>query len=409
MNNARIAAIKPYVGDFLTLHGFCFIAVFLIYYIPIWFFKAPEMPLLHKVPSAIVLPLLYYSLQRTYAGYDVILHEIYEQHKQEEAKTFGKRLRFILIGKRLYIELAAVAAIYLLLPLKWIFRAFADLFFAGNTGWTTKWILLLPLMALFFFLTVAARLRAIYQWETRSKQGKEIFEYQSKDRFEYLSAEQRIRRTRDTKAVETTVLYLIAGVFFGLYISLFTGLAPAFWRVLKKPAVFGPLLGLIAFLLTFRRLKALVIRRNFIKKLKKVCDAQGYTIRSVRRPYLSLLFLPKGENILLEKGGKRYSCKLIAAFRKKIPVSLLPGGYAQFIHTIYFRGGGVLYRHVKTKKFGYDSDDRKILLLNPTPKTMQTERGGKTYPLDNGFTVGDYKIYTASAFLNALELDILEK
>ena len=129
----------------------------------------------------------------------------------------------------------------------------------------------------------------------------------------------------------------------------------------------------------------------------------------MRRPYLSLLFLPKGENIVLEKNGMHYSCKLIGALRKKIPVSILPGGYAQYIHTIYFRGGGVLYRRVKTVKFGYESEHKKILIMNPTPKTIQTERGGKTYPLDNGFAVGEYKIFTASAFLNALQLDTLDK
>ena len=407
MKNNRFDSLKPYMNDFLTLHAFCFIAVSLIYYIPLWFFEATEMPLIHKVPAAVGLLFLYFSLQRIYAVYDESLYKLYTE--EAEARTFGKKLRFILTGKLIYAELAALALLYLLLPLHWVFRALADIFFAGNTGWTTKLILFLPLMALFFALTVAAQLRALRQWETRAKHGKEIFEYQSQDLYEYQSVEQRIKRTRDTKAVEATVLYWIAGVFFSLYISLFTGLAPEFWMTLKRPIVFGPLLTLIAFLLTFRRLKALVIRSRFIKNLKKVCAGQGYTVRSIRRPYLSLLFLPKGENILLEKNGKRYSCKLLSALRKKIPVSILPGGYAQYIHALYFRGGGVLYRRVKTVKFGYESDNTKILILNPTPKTIQTERGGKTYPLDNGFAVGDYKIFTASAFLNALKYDSIEK
>ena len=399
MKNNRFPTIKRWLDDFFSIHFVTFFLLACIYYMPVLVYQTTEMPLRHKVPSAVVLPFLYYSLQRIYASYDEGLHDAYVG--LEKPLNFVGKLRFILTQKRLYIEHAAVAVLYLILPLKWIFRAIADLFFAGDTGWTTKWTLFLPLLALFFLLTVAARLRVIRRWHAWEFQDKKIWENQTESKRD---------KARDKEAIAAASLYAVVGILFAVFISVFIGLAPLAWRILKNPAVYGTLLFLIGLILFFRWGRALIKRISFMAKLKKVCREEKYNIRSVRRPYLSLFFLPKGANFTIERRDKCYSCKMIGAFRKRSPMSILPGGYAKLIHAFYIRRGvGELFRYVKTVKFGWESPERKILIINPTSSTLQTERNGQTYLIDNGFTVGEYKIYTGSAFLNALHLDTLEK
>ena len=66
-----------------------------------------------------------------------------------------------------------------------------------------------------------------------------------------------------------------------------------------------------------------------------------------------------------------------------------------------------LFQISVSKSFGYDSEYAKIVIINPTPKFVDQFREGKPFLLDNGDMVGKYKVYTTSAFLRALNLDVL--
>ena len=173
------------------------------------------------------------------------------------------------------------------------------------------------------------------------------------------------------------------------------------------PATTVLLVLLIAFLVLFPPLRACSIRKKTIKQIKASCLQNGYDISDIKEPYLSILKPCEGESFSITKGGKTYSCKLIAAPKKSLPMAIHPDGQMHFFHEVKIRAVKILsYKTVK--HFSYDSKDSKILIVNPVPKKLMAYKG-TIVEIDNGELVGDYKIYTATAFVRAIDNDILDR
>ena len=68
-----------------------------------------------------------------------------------------------------------------------------------------------------------------------------------------------------------------------------------------------------------------------------------------------------------------------------------------------------LFSRVTQFEFGFQSEDQKILIINPVPKMLYRTENGKTTELDNGDVVDGYKVYTASGFLGALERGSIDR
>ena len=89
-----------------------------------------------------------------------------------------------------------------------------------------------------------------------------------------------------------------------------------------------------------------------------------------------------------------------------MPVVIHASGVLHFMYIVrIFKAP--LFQISVPKAFGYDSEHAKIVIINPTPKFVYQFREGKPFLLDNGDMVGDYKVYTTTAFLRALNLNVL--
>ena len=64
-----------------------------------------------------------------------------------------------------------------------------------------------------------------------------------------------------------------------------------------------------------------------------------------------------------------------------------------------------LWRRITTFRYDFEGRSKKILVILPTPQKVMHAEGG-CY-LDIGDKVGEYTVYTATAFLNAFERDCL--
>ena len=118
--------------------------------------------------------------------------------------------------------------------------------------------------------------------------------------------------------------------------------------------------------------------------------------------------LTNEENFNVTVGCKKYSVKFISAIRRKTPFNISSNGDLTFVRT--FRIFKVkLFDFTSSYTLTYESSDMKILVLNPTPKYIYKVCEGVALPADNGESIGNYKIYTATAFLRALELDVLDR
>ena len=158
----------------------------------------------------------------------------------------------------------------------------------------------------------------------------------------------------------------------------------------------------------FFLLRALHIRRRFFKNLKSLCRKNGYEICGKRRLYLSLLRYHDGINFTIHANGKAYDCKLFGAWRRHWELFFDEHGVFRSRHNFRFRRVEFL-SYTTVCHFDFKSENHKICLVLPVPKEI---RAGNEYwhrPIDTGVRVGDYRIFNATGFLNALERDCVEK
>ncbi|MBR7101119.1 MAG: hypothetical protein IKC74_02415 [Clostridia bacterium] len=67
-----------------------------------------------------------------------------------------------------------------------------------------------------------------------------------------------------------------------------------------------------------------------------------------------------------------------------------------------------MFSFVNSYHYDYESEKNKVLIINPCSDRVLTYHGKKTIEIDNGESIGDYKVFTATAFLNALERECLD-
>ena len=59
--------------------------------------------------------------------------------------------------------------------------------------------------------------------------------------------------------------------------------------------------------------------------------------------------------------------------------------------------------------YSFESENQKVLILNPAPWRIHVYHGGVSRELDVADSVCGYKIFSGSSFLNALERDCIER
>ena len=117
-------------------------------------------------------------------------------------------------------------------------------------------------------------------------------------------------------------------------------------------------------------LSSLIKRHKFIKRLRTLCEDGRYSLLELRRPYASL-FKPLHEyNILLEREGRRFYCRLIGSYLHRAPLFFTSKRDAFFLHKI-----GTKKHYISLSgHFEYDfptegeGDAEKIIILNPVPR-----------------------------------------
>ena len=343
----------------------------------------------------LMFPLLY-SLVRTEVVYDTALRDAY-MAKNCKLRTFGDKAAFFMEQKRFWIEAAAFAALYWILPLKTFNRCLLLQFTDGTPAFSEKLIIFFVLVPLMLFADLFARTSAVDRWKscaykTEMEQGK-----------------------KDGKAKQ----YLLCILAYSVgSVVLIRGVLPLLLTVLSlvigESAANGGVPGvLIAAAVLFvlywivQILRAISIRRAFFARLKKICREKGYNLTEVKHPYMSAFFSPEGENFRVETGEKTYSCKMIGGTNKYLPMTLYPDGNGCRNHVIRLYKVELL-RYDTWFPFGYESDDTHVLIVNPIPKKVWSRDVGRTFLLDNGDRVGKFRFYAGTAFLNALERECVD-
>jgi hypothetical protein len=155
-----------------------------------------------------------------------------------------------------------------------------------------------------------------------------------------------------------------------------------------------------------RWLRAFLARRKFVSRLEKMSRREPV---KVNHPYRSVISLKEGvSDFAVESKGKKYTCKLISTHNPLAPLYVGSDGIYRIVHRIHLRDFE-FFRWEKEGSFAFEGEEQKVLIINPVPRKVFGSHLDKTWPLDNGDRVGEYRIYTASAFLNALERECLDR
>jgi len=341
-----------------------------------------------NLPAYVCLAVLLfssYSFIRITETYNQPLRESFWENNV--GSTLKSRLLFVVEQTEFWIKVLIIALIYILAPLNWTLKPLAVV--TNSVTNTDKLLCLAGLLPVLFVLAVFANLSACKRWG----KNKNPTAYSQKEfNHELLSA---------------SIAYCGGAVAFVFLLPILLSFFMLIYRALTVGRIIA-IAVLILSIFAYRVLRAVFKRRGFLRSLKKMCAEKGYKLSQIQYPYISLFVFLKDESFNITIGEKVYSCKLVSARKRKVPIAISAGGHLTFIHIISIRGA-ILHQYTKTYKFDYESENTKVLIVNPVPKKVYEVRGEKMAEIDNGAVMGGYKFFAATGFLRAAELNVLDR
>jgi hypothetical protein len=328
----------------------------------------------------------FYSLCRL----ETIYHEeAMLRYAETPSQNALGRLVCLAKEKDFWIPLGLIALLYAALPMKWTFAAFHGWLMGGEETLASKWqamLLLLPLVVAVSFL---GRLAGAKQWHRL--------------KFELTPFREKVRNRAISRWM---VAYLLGGaVLLNFVIPFLASYILGFLSILSSYAITWVVILLVGFY-AFRWLRVFLARRRLLKRLLKLTRMD---IKDVKNPYRSLLYFKEGEaDFTVESKGKTYSCKLLCAHKPLAPLYIESEGTYRFVHRIRL-AQLEFFRYETEGNFTFEAEGEKVLIVNPVPRKVFGRHLEKEWLLDNGDKVGSYRVFTAGAFLNALERDCLDR
>ena len=347
--------------------------------------------LIYSVICLIFLIMYYHSFIRLKVVYNDKIYSSFQENLNEES-TKREYFSFLFKQKIFWIQYAVTALMFILIPLRltapvvaWVFGAYGDF---------AKELLALCVFIPFLFVVyVLAHISAIEYWQQERGTKRDVTKKVKRNTYISIMAAYAI--------VPFAVLMIIE---FLRYIPLVIEL----WEKYPSPLLLVLVIFVILFAIFFNLFRVLCARKKCIKRIKQTSQKMGFEMSTIKHPYLSAFRVCKGESFQIDVRGKTYSCKLVGAPHRGRPLVIHPAGALHFLHAIrLFKT--TLFSHATVREFGYDSEYSKILIINPVPKELSCHFGNKIEAIDNGAIVGGYKIYTATAFVRAIETDTVER
>lgn len=384
--------IKPILSKYIPLIGL-FAGLVLV---PIIWSQFLDMGhfyyVIYSLFCLVFLALYYNSIIRLKTTYNDELYAAFREELNEES-TIKHYLAFLFQKKTFWLQYAVVALLFILLPIRttvpvvaWVFGAY------GNFG---KEILALAVFLPFLFVVYTiGHITAIDYWQGQVGMKRDTS-----------------KKTKRKTYFSILVAYAI--VPFALlmvwnFVTLYVPLIFELFQITSSVLLVVVIVFSIAFAILFSFFRVIRARKKCIKGILRACEEKNYAITEIKRPYLSAFHVCRGESFQVTTEKKTYSCKLVGAPQRGVPLIVHPMGGLHFMYSFNLFKAQI-FSHTTVRHFGYDSEYSKILIINPVPKKLFCHFGNKIEEIDNGALVGDYKIYTATAFVRAIETDTIER
>ncbi len=394
-----------------------------------------------RIAAAIWMPFVFFSVARIFAEND---DEGNARFSALHVSGFWRRARVLCCSSLFWIDAGFVLGLFLILPSAAGFYHVHVVLFSGFSAGLARLLLCLLGAPLLFALTLLARLSAWQKFEDgapifaqpndREKSGPDMVMdtmargqwaahsmgapmVLPRDDVETISAEGRawLRRESHKKhfllqLLGVALIYVIGG--FCLYFM--TGTLVSAWRILVALGSLRwwmPLFLVLSFVggfWLFFLLRAIRIRRRFLKNLRKLCAEYGFAVEKGKHCVSSLFHYRHGANFRLHANGKTYDCKLFGAMRRHWDMYFHENGTLKVRRAFRFRRVE-FFCFTSEYDFGFESEHTRICIVAPVPNAISAGNERWNRPIDTGTKVGDYRIFSSTGFLNALRRDCVEK
>ena len=146
-------------------------------------------------------------------------------------------------------------------------------------------------------------------------------------------------------------------------------------------------------------------RKRFLKKMKDSASKMGYTVTEIKNPRLSFITRKRKCTFSLIRGKEIYDCLIIGNPRYRVPVCFTSETKGYYRHRLGFPKHNITLE----TKFDYSlpSENKKILIISPTPKHAFVTDGDKEKRLFTADKLWDFVIYESDGFVGALDRDCL--
>ena len=340
--------------------------------------------------------LIFNSLAFTIRKHDKSSRARFLEHAK--SNKLKSNVKFTVSSIDIYVEIACIAALSVVLPVSFLYGFVSKAFFYGKelTAFNNKLYTLLIILPIMLVLLFATRIMAQKSWYLTAQKEK-------------INAA-KANKSKIPPAVKSVVFVAIVYCGGSMAIAWLMPMLVTLWNLGGAMLFVWLALAVAALILAvvmIYYIRAIIKRMSFVKKLKKYCADNSVYLSDIKKPCLSLLVSQDGSDFTIEKNGTKYDCKFIAGIFPNSPVVLSDKGKGLKQDTVrIFR---VELFHFMTRfDFGYEGDGKKILVLLPTPKKFFVSADGSSPRLaDVGEKAGEYTVYNAFGFLNALQRGIL--
>ena len=307
-------------------------------------------------------------------------------------------IKYIFSSFDFYLEVGCVIVLSIFLPTDFLYNFVHEIFFVGIelTTFNNKLYTLLIILPIMVLLLFVARMVIQKSWYANAQKEKSNTVKEKK------SKTSPVFKSVITVAVVYCCISIMLPWLFPMFVTLWNlgGIMLFVWILLAVLA--SILITVMAYYV-----RAILKRKSFVKKLQRYSAGDSVYISDIKKPYLSLFVPQNGFDFTIEKNGKKYDCKFIAGIFPGAPIILSDNGEGLKKDTIrLFRIE--MFEFLTRFNFGYESENKKILILLPTPTTFFVSNNEAPPRMaDVGEKVGKYSVYNSSGFLNALGRDTL--
>ena len=327
--------------------------------------------------------------------FDVFARDEVMERTCEQKGTIPK-LRDIFLYKSFLIETATIVLVMFLASL---FGSTPEIFGMfhieeGRSPYETGILPALVILPISIFLCFFARFEAVRYW-------KYLFRT-----FNLEVIESKIKLI--LRVVFITVLYPIVLPFCPLvfFVLAFVYSVIASVALSMTIPVFILTVVLIFFLLWCLKVCFAIRKRNkFLSKMVESAAKMGFTVTEIKNKSISLVTRRKKCTFSLIRGSEIYDCLVIGHPRYRVPVCFTSATKGHYRHRI----GTPKHNITLETKFDYslDSENKKILIIAPTPKHAFICEDGKEKRLFTADKLWDFVVYESDGFIGSLERDCL--